>query len=167
MFHRHPLLSLLTFAYLGFVGWMTLTPQAATGTSLMTRVADRVVRELRAYEPTSGLSAADVEFAANVAMFVPVGMFFLLLLGRRQWWLAVLAGLVLTVGIEVAQQEIPGRVSDPRDVVSNGLGTVVGVVLGWVLTVGEWFREVSARRARSRAAPAPAPSRRRAADELS
>ena len=94
MFHRHPLLSLLTFAYLGFVGWMTLTPQTATGTSLMTRVADRVVRELRAYEPTSGLSAADIEFAANVAMFVPVGMFFLLLLGRRQWWLAVLAGLV-------------------------------------------------------------------------
>jgi len=150
VFHRHPFLSLLTFAYLGFVGWMTLTPQASTGSSLMTRVADRVVRELQGYEPTSGLSAADIEFAANVAMFVPVGMFFLLLLGRRQWWLAVLAGLVLTLGIEAAQQEIPGRVSDPRDVVSNGAGTAIGVVLAWVLTVGEWFRAVGARRAAAR-----------------
>nr|WP_301539752.1 VanZ family protein [Nocardioides sp. zg-DK7169] len=145
---------MLTFAYLGFVGWMTLTPQSGAGTSLMTRVADRVVRELQAYEPTSGLSASDIEFAANVAMFVPVGVFFLLLLGRRQWAAAVLIGLVLTLGIEIAQQEIPGRVSDARDVVSNGLGTAIGVVLGWVLTLGEWFHEVGERRARARAARA-------------
>ena len=26
MFHRHPFLSLCTFVYLGFVGWVTLTP---------------------------------------------------------------------------------------------------------------------------------------------
>lgn len=146
MFHRHPLLSLGTFAYLGFVAWMTLTPQSAAGTSLLSRISERALREVAAFEPTAGLSAADIEFGANVAMFVPVGMFFLLLLGRRQWWLAVLAGLVLTVGIEVAQQEIPGRVSDPRDVVSNGAGTVIGVALGWVLTVGEWFRDVRTRR---------------------
>ena len=28
MFHRHPFLSLLTFAYMGFVGLVTLTPEA-------------------------------------------------------------------------------------------------------------------------------------------
>lgn len=155
MFHRHPLLSLLTFAYLAFVGWVTLTPQTSTGTSLLTRIADRALRELDAFGPTAQLSAADIEFAANVAMFVPIGVFFLLLMGRRHWWLAVLAGLALTLGIEVAQQEIPGRVSDPRDVLSNGAGTVIGVVVGWVLTVGEWFREVGERRAARRAVRAP------------
>jgi VanZ family protein len=47
----------------------------------------------------------------------------------------VAGGIALTSAIETAQRSIPGRVSDPRDVVANSLGTVVGVALALVLTL--------------------------------
>lgn len=148
MFFRHPILSLGTFAYLCFVAWMTLTPQTAGGASLMTRIANRVVIELGRHDATAGLTVSEIEFLANVAMFVPIGLFFLLLFGRNQWWLAMLGGIVLTLAIEYAQQSIPGRVSDPRDLVANGAGTLIGVVLGWVLTVTELFTRRRSRNSR-------------------
>ena len=40
----------------------------------------------------------------------------------------------MTSFIETAQRSIPGRVSDDRDIASNTLGAVIGVVLGLVLT---------------------------------
>jgi glycopeptide antibiotics resistance protein len=67
-------------------------------------------------------------------MFVPVGLFFLLLLGRRRWWLAILLGVVLTCGIEFAQLFIPTRVSDPRDILANSMGALIGVVAALVVT---------------------------------
>ncbi len=80
----------------------------------------------------------------NVLMFVPVGLFFLLLVGRRQWWAAVLLGVALTVGIEVVQLFLPDRVSDLRDIVANSVGAFVGVMAALVVT---W--PAAARRARA------------------
>ena len=51
-----------------------------------------------------------MEFLANVGLFVPVGVFVLLLFGSRLWWLAVAASIALTSAIETAQRSIPGRV---------------------------------------------------------
>ena len=42
--------------------------------------------------------------------------------------------IVMTLSIETAQIWIPGRVSDIRDVISNTIGAVVGVLLGLVIT---------------------------------
>ncbi len=76
-----------------------------------------------------------LEFLANVALFVPVGMFLLLLFGTRLWWLALTASFGLTSLIEFAQRSIPGRVPDGRDLLANGLGAVVGVLIAVVLTL--------------------------------
>ena len=81
MLHRHPLLSLLTGGYLAFVAWLTLTPQvdAAGRISIIYRVLDALHRRgyLRSIDDTQ------LEFLANIALFVPVGMFLLLLFGTR------------------------------------------------------------------------------------
>ncbi|MGE3194511.1 MAG: VanZ family protein [Microbacteriaceae bacterium] len=143
MFRHHPLLSVVTFLYLGVVGFITLGPQPLDeGTdSLVWRLLGFFSR----FESLAWLTYSVLEFLANVAMFVPVGLFFLLLLGRRRWWLAIVLGVVLTCAIEFAQVFLPGRVSDPRDIVANSTGALIGVVAALVVT---WPAAV--RRARER-----------------
>jgi glycopeptide antibiotics resistance protein len=76
-----------------------------------------------------------VEFAANILLFVPLGVLVAALLGgRRQWW-AVPIGAMLSGLIEVAQLLfLPSRVPDGRDVLANTLGTVIGAVIVWSLS---------------------------------
>lgn len=143
MFHRHPFLSLVTFAYLGFVAWLTLTP--ASGMPSWEPKAQALVDRLHAHQLALWLTASRVEFLANVGLFVPVGLFLLLLFGTRLWWVAVAAGFLLTSAIETAQQSIPGRVSDPRDVVANTAGAAIGVAIGLVLTFPSTMRRRRAR----------------------
>lgn len=144
MFLRHPLLSLATLAYLAAVGWLTLTPQSSVlNNSLLWRLSEVFDR----FEATEWITFSMLEFAANVALFVPLGLFFVLLFGRRQWWLAIVVGLLMTAGIEFAQQFIDGRVSDPRDLVANGLGTVLGTLIALILTAGKARRLRAQRRA--------------------
>jgi glycopeptide antibiotics resistance protein len=132
MFRRHPLLSLFTVVYLGIVAWVTLGPQPLDEQAQ--GVLYRALRFFGNHSSTDWITYDRVEFGANIAMFFPIGLFLLLLLGRRQWWLAIAIGFLLTVGIETAQLSLPGRVSDIRDVVSNTTGATLGVLFGLVLT---------------------------------
>lgn len=149
MLHRHPFLSLLTLAYLGFLALVTLTPGSEQPD--YQGLAERVLVRLQRYpdlDPlTSRLSVERIEFLANIGLFVPLGVFLLLLVGTRFWLVAMAAGIVLTSMIESVQREIPGRVSDPRDVAANSIGMFVGIVLAVVLTL-----PAALRRRRERAA---------------
>jgi glycopeptide antibiotics resistance protein len=148
MFRRHPLLSVVTFAYLGLVGWLTLGPQPLDEepNGVLFRLLDLLGR----HSSTSWITYFGLEFTANILMFVPVGLFFLLLLGRSYWFVAIFAGVVLTFAIETAQIFLPERVSDPRDLVSNSLGALIGVVAALIVTTPkarQLKREADARRA--------------------
>jgi glycopeptide antibiotics resistance protein len=136
--HRHPFLSFVTLAYLAFVGWVTLTPGSVAPTS--SELVLRVLARLERYPRLSWLTYDRAEYLANVGLFVPVGLFLLLLFGSRLWWLALAAGITLTSFIETAQRTIPGRVPDQRDIAANTIGTVVGIVLGTVLVLPETLR---------------------------
>lgn len=135
MFLRHPFLSFITVLYLGLVGWITLGPQPLNpgNSGFFWKVLELFSR----YDETNWITYDRVEFSANVAMFIPIGLFFVLLFGRRQWWLAIVFGVGLTLGIEFAQQFIPARVSDPRDLVANSSGAVLGVLVALVLTASK------------------------------
>jgi VanZ family protein len=149
VFHRHPFLSLVTGAYLALVAWLTLTPQSVAGDyiGLIYRVLDALHR--RGY--LLSIDNNELEFLANIALFVPVGMFLLLLFGTRLWWLALAASFAMTTFIETAQRSIPGRVPDARDLLANGLGAVIGVFIALVLTLPATLR----RRRQRRTAAAP------------
>ncbi|WP_448006064.1 VanZ family protein [Agromyces bauzanensis] len=69
------------------------------------------------------------EMAFNVAMFVPVGVLAALLIPRRRWPFAVVAGFAFTALIELVQVPAADRISDPRDLVMNASGAVFGVLL--------------------------------------
>ncbi|MCU1523114.1 MAG: VanZ family protein [Microbacteriaceae bacterium] len=135
MFRRHPLLSLITLGYLAFVGWITLGPQPVDGSH--GSWLWRLLRFFAGHELTSWLTYSRVEFLANVAMFVPIGVFFLLLFGRRLWFVGILAGVALTLVIEGVQLFLPARVSDVRDLVANSLGATIGVLVALVLTASK------------------------------
>ncbi|WP_165354239.1 VanZ family protein [Nocardioides glacieisoli] len=142
MLHRHPFLGLLTLLYAGFVGLVTLTPGSDTPDyyNLATRVLARLQRYPELDPLTSRLSIERIEFLANIGLFVPLGMFVLLLVGTRLWWVALAGGIVLTSMIEAVQKEIPGRVSDPRDVAANAIGMFLGIFLAIVLTLPTTLR---------------------------
>jgi glycopeptide antibiotics resistance protein len=132
MFRHHPILTVVTFVYLGVVGWITLGPQPFDegSDSLVWRLLGIFGR----IPFIDWITYSVLEFGSNVAMFVPVGLFFLLLLGRRRWWLAIVLGVVLTCGIEFVQQFLPDRVSDPRDILANSVGAFIGVVAALIVT---------------------------------
>ena len=150
MFRHHPILTVVTFVYLGVVGWITLGPQPFDegADSLVWRLLSLFGR----FSLTDWISYSTLEFWSNVAMFVPVGLFFLLLLGRRRWWLAIILGVVLTCGIEFVQQFLPDRVSDPRDILANSVGAFGGVVVALVVTWPAAVRRARERRLDARTA---------------
>ncbi|MCL2541195.1 MAG: VanZ family protein [Nocardioidaceae bacterium] len=146
MLHRHPFLSLVTGAYLAFVAWLTLTPQSVSVGHV--QVFLRLLDALHRHGYAESISDTRLEFLANIGLFVPIGMFLLLLFGAGGWWLAALASFAMTCGIEYAQHYIPGRVPDGRDLVANGLGALIGVAIALVLTLPATLRRRRQRRLR-------------------
>ena len=149
MFRQHPALTVVTFLYLGVVAFVTLGPQPLDeGTDSLVW---KLIHFFSRY-PSLHITYSSLEFLANVAMFVPVGLFFLLLLGRRRWWLAIVLGVLLTCGIEFTQLFLPGRVSDVRDILSNSVGAFVGVIIALIVTWPAAIRRARERRMQARAA---------------
>ena len=157
MLRRHPLLALFTIGYLAVVAWVTLGPQPLDAGG--SRALFRVLRFFGNHDATQWITYDRVQFFANVGMFVPIGLLFLLVLGRRRWWLAIAGGVLATVIIELSQLGIPGRVSDPNDVLANSVGAAIGVLTALVITTPAALRD---RRARQLAAQEAA---RRALDD--
>jgi glycopeptide antibiotics resistance protein len=80
-----------------------------------------------------------IEFSANVAMFIPLGLLVALLFGPRWWWAALFVCAGLSVSIELYQYLLlPDRYATVRDVVANSTGGAVGTV-GAAIAVA-WLR---------------------------
>jgi len=142
---RQPILTVATAGYLIFVGWLTLGPQPLDSNGR--GILHRIIRFISGDDTLDWITFALVEFTANIVLFVPVGVLFTLMLGWRRWWLAALLGAGLTAAIEFAQLFIPNRVTDPRDLVSNSVGALIGVTLVLVFTA---WRSNRSNRARER-----------------
>lgn len=123
---RRAVLAMVTLAYLGFIGWVTL--RAEPYDDSIDSWIDLLIAAFSRDQRTAWITFGLVEFAANIFLFVPMGVLLTLLVGRHRWWAAALGGFALSLAIELVQLGIPSRVSDPRDVLSNGIGTTVGAI---------------------------------------
>ena len=94
---------------------------------------------------TSGLYGVFYDALPNLVLYIPLGMALAATLTRRRW-LALVIGLVVTVGTESYQALFTDRSCAGNDVLTNLAGTAVGVAL----VVG--LEAVAGRRDRSRAA---------------
>ncbi len=135
---RRPL-AFLAAAYAAVVLWVTIgpAPWRTSGHQLNGGILNPESWTTTATWTTGYLS----EMALNVAMFVPVGLLAALLIPRRRWPLALLAGVAFTTVIELVQAAELDRISDPRDLVMNTSGAIFGVLL--VLT-GRMVRRAGA-----------------------
>ena len=53
----------------------------------------------------------------------------------RQWWLLVLALLAYGIGIEIAHGFLPPRSADAADVLADGMGIALGLLVAWPFIV--------------------------------
>ncbi len=93
-----------------------------------------VLRALHRHGIPEWFGYRKLEFAANVAMFLPVGFFLTLALRRRRIWWAIVALPVLSLLLEGAQGVfLPERYASALDVVANTVGGYVGACLAIAL----------------------------------
>lgn len=75
-----------------------------------------------------------VEFSANIALFIPLGIMFGLAIPMRLGYLTLLCGPLLSGSIELIQSQLLAqRYATVEDVISNSLGATIGVLAAWVL----------------------------------
>lgn len=124
--NRRPL-RFVALAYAAVVLWVTVgpAPWRTAGNQLEGGILNPDAWTATVTWTTGYLS----EMAFNVVMFLPVGVLAALLIPRRRWPLALLAGFAFTALIELVQVSEPDRISDPRDLVMNTAGTMLGVLI--------------------------------------
>lgn len=118
-------IALATFGVIIAVITLWPGPPAPEGQSWLREL----LRQGRAYGIPAWITFGRVEFASNIVMFLPVGLFGALALSRHRW-LVVPAAMAASAGIETVQaMAMPLRYGTARDVVANTLGALVGYLL--------------------------------------
>lgn len=111
--------------YLLFVGFTVWLP--ASVSSKVTGLVGVIARWVADAGIASYYSSAVVlEFLANVALFVPIGLLLPLAWSRLRLWQVVLIGLLMSGLIESVQGFMPSRFPTISDVIANSLGALVG-----------------------------------------
>jgi glycopeptide antibiotics resistance protein len=100
----------------------------------------RIIAALHDRGLPRSIGYTQVEFAANVGMFVPLAVLFGFALGPHWWWLALVACIGFSVSIELLQYLfLPERFATYRDVVANSFGAALGTILpGAVYSARRW-----------------------------
>lgn len=111
-------------AYLVLAAVVLLSPLSAGA------AVDLLVRLVRDGLGLTGFGAGWIEFAANVALFVPLGFLLTALWSRP--WVGVLVALAVSAGAELVQLVLPARLASIRDVVANVIGAALGAGIAWV-----------------------------------
>jgi glycopeptide antibiotics resistance protein len=128
-----PWLLAVTVLYLLFVAWMTLRPSVYG--SQTAELLWRALGFFGRHSSTSWLTFDVVESIANALMFVPLGFFLALFFPKRLFLAAVALCVLLSLGIETYQGTFLSstRVEDFGDVIHNGMGGAIGVLIALFL----------------------------------
>ena len=110
--------------YLLVVAFIVFSPADDSGTGFLDRLGELLG------EP----AYVALEFTANIAMFVPFGVWVRVAFARLPWWAVLLLGFATTVTIELVQTTLPSRYSTLSDVIANTLGTAAGLLVVWLLS---------------------------------
>ena len=94
-------------------------------------VLDAVVDWLRGALGWSGIRQGWVEFVANIALFIPLGLFATAL--WRNAWVGAILALVVSAGAELVQLALPARTASLRDIIANVGGALIGSAVAWLV----------------------------------
>lgn len=121
------LVALLVYVvFVGFVAFWPVPVDRPFDIALF-RLLDRLdrfgIRPIDAY--------GVLEFSANILFFAVPALLVVLVVGRRRWWIAPVAGFVCSAAIEVTQHLLlPERFGTVSDVIANTLGALAGAAVG-------------------------------------
>jgi hypothetical protein len=118
--------AVLLFAYAGLVLWATLgsVPRAGLGNQSPNGVLDWRLW----LEPSTWTTGLETELMLNVIMFVPLGALLAFALRGVSFVVPVMMAAGFSLAIELAQIPMSDRISDPRDLVANTVGALIGVI---------------------------------------
>lgn len=115
----------LTVMYIVVVLVVTLWP--TTVDQGLSHYIDRLLAKLWSKGVPTFVDYGFIEFSANIVFFVPVGFLLGVLVPHRLWWVAPIAGGLLSAAVETAQGLLlSSRVSSLADVVANTTGALIG-----------------------------------------
>ena len=80
------------------------------------------------------------EILLNVSVFFPIGFAFGMAFRKLKGWQVVLAGMGISVGIEMLQWFFRKGFADVDDVMHNVLGCLLGYLVYWIVKRGMWLR---------------------------
>lgn len=129
---RHALVWTLILIYGVFLGFVVFWPSPIDRP--VAGLLERVIQELHERGVPGFVDYEFIEFTANIALFVPVGLLLGLAMPMRWTLLTLLLGPALSAGIEWAQSQLlEARYAAVSDVIANSLGATVGVLLALML----------------------------------
>lgn len=124
--------TLLLIVYSAFVLLVTMWPQPEQ--LEFDSIAGRVLRALHNLGVPERFGYNELEFVANIGMFVPLGFLLGLALARKAWWVAIFLLPAFSGAIEFTQGiALDERVSTVLDVLANTIGGYSGLLLAMIL----------------------------------
>ncbi|WP_066465535.1 VanZ family protein [Sanguibacter suarezii] len=116
------MLAAYTLGVLAVLAWPTPVDSSAAGP------LTALTRWLAAHG-FAWLTYSVIEFTANVALFVPIGLLVTLTSPRLRWWQVVGGAAVLSSLAEIAQATLrPERFGTVQDVLANTAGAALGFI---------------------------------------
>jgi len=121
--------------YAPLIGYGSLYPFASW------RVPDADALLFLLQPPPSYVTRTDI--TTNILAYLPFGLVLAALLRHRvrpsrALLLTVMTGLSLSLAMEVLQLFVPGRVSSNLDILTNGLGTLIGALVAGLAKANAW-----------------------------
>ncbi|RXZ48316.1 VanZ family protein [Agromyces binzhouensis] len=119
--------AVLLFAYAVVMMWVTLgpAPGAVSGNQATRGILDPRIW----FDSDTWTIGSQTEFELNVLLFVPFGALLAFALRGAPAIVPAVMSAGFALLIEVAQIPMADRISDPRDLVANTLGAVIGILI--------------------------------------
>ncbi|GAA2035659.1 hypothetical protein GCM10009819_20210 [Agromyces tropicus] len=148
--------AVLLLAYAAAVMWATLGP--APGAVMGNQAARGVLDPSIWFESDTWTIGSPTEFLLNVLLFVPFGLLIAFALRGVPAMVSVIMAGGFALLIEVAQIPMADRISDPRDLVANTAGAIIGITIARASdAVASIPAAIRRRRRAARAATMPPP----------
>lgn len=105
------------------VGVVAVVVRQESAVALLARAVARIV---------PGAPMAIIEFGANVALFVPMGLLFVVIAGKRRWFAVFLLGAIVAMWVQLAEVVWLTR---PSSTVPILFAHILGVALGTAIAL--------------------------------
>ena len=127
---RKPLLVIALAGYLILLTATSLWPKPVDGQGLLAIITSDLLRFASTISWLNWIQYNQLEAIANVVLYIPLGIFLVLLLNKTKLWVLCLLPVLVSLSAEGSQRLfLPDRYATVNDVFFNALGGVLGVFI--------------------------------------